>query len=241
MVYKKLFLGKNSNNQNLQYSRDDLINELQKNGFKDSKIMLPKQIHSNITYIIDSPQKIFSLDQRPQCDALITNQENVALGVITADCAPILLYDKQQQIFAAIHAGWRGALNGVIVNAVNDMKKLGATDIEGEIGPMIQKNSYEVSEDLYESFTKQDFLNEKFFFEKNEINQKNRKFLFDLNDFIVNQLNSLNIKKIINHKIDTYQQGNNFFSYRFYNQNKESNKYKENEQVKDGRNISIIF
>lgn len=228
MTYKKLFLGKNKKTSTQIFNNHDLINELKKHGWDDNKkIIFPKQIHSNKTFIIDSSKKYHADQTSPECDAIICNQKNIALAIKTADCAPILLYDNQNMIFSAIHAGWRGALNDIIFNAVNDMIKIGAKNIEAEIGPMIQADSYEVSNDLYELFTKKNSDYQEFF----QKTPKKDKFLFDLNGLIENQLSSLNISKIANNKIDTAK-NDDFFSHRLF--------AKEQQEL-DGRNISIIF
>ena len=98
-------------------------------------------------------------------DALITDQKNTPIAVLTADCAPILLFDKNTRTIAAIHAGWRGALKGIIANVGKFMQKKGSLseDISAIVGPCIAAKSYEVKQDLIKKFTKKDKKNKIFF------------------------------------------------------------------------------
>ena len=162
------------------------------------------------------------------CDAIITDLKNVAIGVVTADCAPILLWDEKNNIIAAIHAGWRGALSKIIENTIMTMKKIGAENIKAEIGPMIQQDSYEVSQDLLDKFCHDDSQNNKFFIKSKIVD----KFQFNLNGFIKNSLIESGLNDIKNSKLDTFTEEEKYYSYRRY--------IKRNKLEEYGRNISII-
>ena len=110
-----------------------------------NKIVLLNQIHSNKFYYLDKKSK-------PNLkkfigDALVTNKSNTPIGVLTADCAPILIFDKKNKTIAAIHAGWKGAYKGIIKKVINFMIKKGSStkDITAVIGPCISLKNYEVN------------------------------------------------------------------------------------------------
>ena len=183
-------------------------------------------MHSNKLYFIDKKTNLRNILIKG--DALITNQKQIPLGVLTADCAPILLYDNNKKIIAAIHAGWKGALKGIVQNVVKFMHKKGclSKSITAVIGPCISIKNYEVKQDFIKKFIYKDKKN-KVFFKK----IKNRRF-FSLSKYIHFQLKLLNINKIDIIKKDTFSLRNNFFSAR------RSISRNENDY---GRNISIIM
>ncbi len=191
-----------------------------------NKILLLNQIHSNKFYYIDRKFKL--KNRKFEGDALITNRPNTPIGVLTADCAPILLFDHNNKIVAAIHAGWKGAYKGIIKRVIKFMIKNGSSpkDITAVIGPCISLKSYEVQQDFVKKFIKKD-VKTKLFFKK--IEGKN---YFSLNKYITYQLKSLDIKKIEVINKDTFNIKNNFFSAR------RSKSINENDY---GRNISVIM
>ena len=191
-----------------------------------NKILLLNQIHSNKFYYIDRKFKL--KNRKFEGDALITNRPNTPIGVLTADCAPILLFDHNNKIVAAIHAGWKGAYKGIIKRVIKFMIKNGSSpkDITAVIGPCISLKSYEVQQDFVKKFIKKD-VKTKLFFKK--IEGKN---YFSLNKYITYQLKSLDIKKIEVINKDTFNIKNNFFSAR-RSKSKNENDY--------GRNISVIM
>ncbi len=192
---------------------------------KQKKIILLNQIHSNKFHYID---KSSMLNNKFQGDALVTNMRNTPIAVLTADCAPILIYDEKKNMIAAIHAGWKGAYKNIIKKVVKFMIKKGCSskNITAAVGPCISINSYQVRDDFIKRFIKKDKKNRIFF---KKINNKN---FFSLNKFIHFQLNSLNIKKIDIINKDTFSAKNNFFSARRSISHNESDY---------GRNISIIM
>ena len=161
-------------------------------------------------------------------DALITDKKNLPIAVLTADCAPILIYDEGREMIAAIHAGWKGAYKDIIKKIVRFMIKKGCSpkDITAAIGPCISANSYQVQQDFIKKFIKKDKKNEIFFKTTKDKNY------FNLNKYIYFQLKSLNKKKIDVINKDTFNTKNNFFSAR------RSISRNENDY---GRNISIIM
>ena len=190
------------------------------------KIIFLNQIHSNKFYYIENKPEF--KNKKLQGDALITNQKNLPLGILTADCAPILIYDKNKKMVAAIHAGWKGALNNIVKNVTKFMIKKGCSpkNMTAVIGPCIAIKNYEVKQNFIKKFIKKD-KKSKFFFKK--IKNKN---YFSLNKFIYSQLINLNINNIDIINKDTFDIKNNFFSARRSIGRNESDY---------GRNISIIM
>src|SRR5437870_9865924 len=105
------------------------------------------QVHGKETAVVREPWEI---GRAPRCDAMATNVSGIALGILTADCAPVLLVDAEARVIGAVHAGWKGALAGVIESAVDAMEQLGArrNRISAAIGPCISQASYEVGDEL---------------------------------------------------------------------------------------------
>jgi hypothetical protein len=157
----------------------------------------------------------------------VTNLSGVAIGVITADCAPILFFDEEKKIVAAAHAGWRGAKLGVILQTVEEMKKLGAEKISAIIGPMIQQKSYEVSKEFFDDFVMENPANKKFFIN----GAKPEKHLFDLPSYVEEKLRESGVLEIKNEGIDTYENEENLFSFR-------RSTHKDEKDC--GRNVSVI-
>lgn len=147
----------------------------------------------------------------PEADALVTKAPGVLLGVLTADCTPILMSDPEARVVAAVHAGWRGALAGVIESAVGAMESLGSRRgaIQAAIGPTISQASYEVGADMRDVFLDQSGDYEAFF----EPGRDGR-FQFDLEGFVTNRLNAAGQGSVERLGIDTYPVENRLFSYR---------------------------
>ena len=143
-------------------------------------------------------------------DALITKLNNVGLGVLTADCVPILLYDKPNQIIGCIHAGWKGAFKDIIKKTVIKIKKtsMKKNNISAAVGPCIGKKNYEVGFKFKIKFLK------KFKKSSSCFNEKNGRYLFDLRKFVNIKLRESGIKKIDNIALDTFKNHSSFFSYR---------------------------
>ena len=192
---------------------------------KSKEIVLLNQIHSNKFQYISKNSKP---NNKFEGDALVTDKRNMPIAVLTADCAPILIYDGRKKMIAAIHAGWRGAYKDIVKKVVKFMikKDCSPQNITAAIGPCISSNNYQIREDFIKKFIKKDKKNI-IFFKKT----KNKNY-FNLNKYIYFQLKSLNIKKIDIINKDTFNTKNNFFSAR------RSISHNENDY---GRNISIIM
>jgi len=161
------------------------------------------QHHSATVITVDGP-----LVERPKADAMVTCTAGIALGVLAADCAPILFADRQRSIIGAAHAGWRGALAGVTDNTVIAMRTLGASDIVAAIGPCIRQPSYEVGAEFPAPFIAQDSAFALFF-----TPLTNGKFLFDLAGYITARLQRLDVT-VTDCGLDTYPDATRFFSCR---------------------------
>ena len=192
---------------------------------KPKKIVLLNQVHSNKFHYISKYSK---LNNKFEGDALITNKKNTPIAVLTADCVPVLIYDDNKKMIAAIHAGWMGCYKGIVQKVVKFMIKKGCSskNMTAAIGPCISSNNYEIKEDFMKKFITKDHRNIIFF------KKIKKKKYFSLNKYIHFQLNSLNIKKIDIINKDTFNVKNNFFSAR------RSISRNENDY---GRNISIIM
>lgn len=147
----------------------------------------------------------------PAADAMVTRRPGIALGILTADCAPILLADGQAGVVGAAHAGWRGALNGVVENTVRAMVELGAdpSGIAAAIGPCIAHRSYEVGPEFPGPFLAQDEINDDFFHPRDS-----GRFLFDLAAFVARRLALAGVTEVVRMPCDTFQEADRFFSYR---------------------------
>ena len=155
-------------------------------------------------------------------------KKKIALGILTADCAPVFIYDPENNVISAIHAGWKGSYKQIITKTLNNFKNNGSKikNLIAVIGPCIAKKSYEVQSDFLMRFINQNKSNKKFF----NINKK--KIFFGLNEYIKSQLKNKGIEKIEIIKKDTYLNNNNFFS---------SRRSLKNNFDDYGRNISIIM
>ena len=203
-LYKSLNCGKGSKDKkinvvkNLKYISNKML-------VKKNKLILMNQTHSNKVIEIKKNNYRKKIDS----DAIITKIKGLALGVVTADCVPIIIYDAENKIIGCIHAGWKGAISGIIKNTINKIKKLNSKNrIFASIGPCIGKNSYEVDLAFYNKFQSISKKYNKYFSNKN----KNKK-LFNLRKFVADKLTDLEVTiDHVNH--DTYQEKTNFFSYR---------------------------
>lgn len=165
---------------------------------------------------IHSPTAVIAVQavpyaQRPQADALVTDRPGLLLGVVTADCAPILLADAEAGVIGAAHAGWRGAMAGITDQTIAAMISLGAKidRIAAAVGPCIARASYEVDHGFAERLTGEDPGNERFFAEGQD-----GKPHFDLEAFVVARLAAAGVRRIEATGLDTYALEDRFYSYR---------------------------
>jgi YfiH family protein len=173
------------------------------------------QIHSPTVHIA-TPDTI---TERPKADALVTNQKGLALGVLAADCAPILFADADAGVIGAAHSGWKGAIDGVAASTIAEMIKLGATreNITAVVGPCISQANYEVGPEFLEDFIATDMDFTRFF-----TNGQGDRYLFDLPSFCLHPLRTKGIAHAewVGHC--TYADESRFYSYRRTTHRKES-------------------
>jgi YfiH family protein len=148
---------------------------------------------------------------RPKADAMVTKSEGLALGVTTADCAPILFADARARVIGAAHAGWKGALTGILESTVDAMEKLGAerSGMVAAIGPLIRQPSYEVGSEFVERFIEADADNAAFFLP----GERSGHAMFDLAGYIRKRLENAGVLMIDDLGVDTYSD-ERFYSYR---------------------------
>jgi polyphenol oxidase len=165
------------------------------------------QVHSPDAVVASGPWN----GARPKADAIITRTEGLAIGVTTADCGPILLVDPAARVIGATHAGWKGALTGIVESTVDAMEKLGAdrSGIVAAIGPLIRQPSYEVGGEFVERFLDADADNARFFLP----GERDGHAMFDLAGFIRMRLENAGVLMIDDLGIDTYCD-ERCFSYR---------------------------
>ena len=214
-------------------SKDDKKNVIQNINIVCKKLNCDKkpiitlnQTHSNKVVCFNNPEKV---KDKIVGDAIVTKLKNIGIGVLTADCVPILFYDLKKKIIGCVHAGWKGALSGIIEKTMDKFLELNsnARDLVAAIGPCINHQRYEVGYDFYKKFVAQSKNNKQFFIISND-----KKYLFNIRSYINAKLIRLGIKNIDHIKMDTFLDKKNFFSYR---------RSKENNDKDYGRCISIII
>ena len=223
-IYQSLNCGPGSKDLSFNVKKNlEVVKKKISNSAKN--IFLLNQIHSNKLVYIDNNYK---LTKKPKADAVITNQKNLPIAVLTADCVPILICDNKKRIVAAINAGWKGAFKGIIDKVIKFMVKKGCSlkDITAVIGPSISVKNYEVKDDFMKKFIKKDKKSLKYF------KIENNKLYFDLSKYVYSQILQNKIKNIDTIKLDTFDVKNKFFSAR------RALSLKQNDY---GRNISIIM
>ena len=224
-IYKSLNCGIGSKDKKINVKKNLKIVK-EKINKRSKEIFLVKQFHGNKFLFLSKKTKI--QNRSINADAIITEKKKFPIAVLTADCVPILLYDKKRKMIAAIHAGWKGAFKGIVIKVISFMLKKGCRrkDITVAIGPSIAQKSYNVKLDFKNKFIKKHKKNKIFFKNRNKL------IYFDLVNYVKSQLKFSQINKIDTLNIDTYDKKNNFFSAR------RSLKLKHEDY---GRNISIIM
>lgn len=167
------------------------------------------QIHSANVAVIDVP---VAHREAPRADGYVTQTPGLALGILTADCAPVLFADPEAGVIGAAHAGWRGALAGVLDTTLRKMEDLGAARerIRAAIGPCIGRDSYEVGPEFPGAFVEDDQTAEQFF----ATAPRNGHFLFDLEGYAAHRLRRLGVAAVAASGLDTCALEDHFFSYR---------------------------
>ena len=220
-IYKGLNCGrgskdkKNNINKNLEFVSKTM-------SVDKTKLILMHQTHSSKVVEI----KKNNYRKKIIADAMITKMKGVALGVVTADCVPIIIYDIKNKIIGCIHAGWKGAYSNIIKKTIKKIEKLNPKNkIYASVGPCIGKKNYEVDIKFYKKFVAKSKKNKIYFSYKNKT-----KKLFNLRKFVTDKLLEFNVK--VDHvNKDTFADKSNFFSYR------RSNKLKQKDY---GRCISAV-
>ncbi|MCZ2158372.1 peptidoglycan editing factor PgeF [Bartonella sp. 220] len=223
-LYQSLNVGTNSHNQPEHIAQNCLLiaNYF---GVEVQNFVTVNQIHSCDVVVVDQA----FIGEIPKADALVTTTQGLAIGILTADCGPILFADPQAGVIAAAHAGWRGSLNGIIEKTICVMEEQGAKrqSIIAVLGPCIGPCHYEVTREFYNQFIDRHSKFEKYFLKTNKVNH----LRFNLWTFIMEQLKEAGIHASCV-ELCTYQDEKRFFSYRRAIHRKESD---------DGRQISAII
>ena len=220
------------NSLNCSKSNDDKKNNVSKNikialnalGIEKKRLKLINQIHSNKIFFINNN----NLNKDIYGDGLITENKNIALGILTADCAPIFIFDKKKSIVCCLHSGWKGALNNIVSKGIKKIKrkKIKSQNIIVIVGPCLGFNNFEVDKKFKLKFIKKNKSYQKFFKSKNR-----NKDIFDLRNLINFQISKEGINNVFNIRKDTYKNSHIFFSHRrATHQNK----------IQTGRMINII-
>lgn len=176
--------------------------------YPDATLVTVHQIHSADLVHVNRP---WAEGDRPRADAMVTERPNVLLGILTADCAPVLFSDHQAAVIGAAHAGWRGALAGVTDSAISAMERLGSRrdHIHAAVGPCIGQPSYEVDDAFRARFVADDPDNQRFF-----IAGPAGRPHFDLEAYVVHRLIAAGIGEVEALNLDTYGDPDRFYSYR---------------------------
>jgi len=184
------------------------------------------QIHSANAVTLNEP---FADHARPKGDAMATNRPGIALGILTADCAPVLLCDPDARVIGAAHAGWNGAFSGIVESVVTAMEGLGArrASIEAAIGPCISQRAYEVGPEFEARFRAASESHANFFLPS----ERDGHFRFDLEAFVAERLHQAGVTHVDRLSACTYERDAEFFSFRRTTHRKEGDY---------GRQISLI-
>jgi YfiH family protein len=198
-------LGSHDNTASITENRARMAQAL---GVEPHALLTSYQTHSADVAIVNVP---WSGNARPRADAIVTQAPGLAVGVTTADCGPILLADPVARVIGAAHAGWRGALTGIVEATVAAMKGLGARPerIVAVLGPMIRQHNYEVGPDLIARFAAEDAASERFFAAARDSHA-----LFDLAGYIRGRLSRAGVRQVEDLALCTYGDAAQFFSFR---------------------------
>ena len=209
-IYNALNCGYGSNDadENIRRNRAYVASQLK---IAPDNLITLHQMHSADVVTVTKPWQ----EEWPRADAMVTNRPNIALGILTADCAPVLFYDETNNVIGAAHAGWRGAFGGILENTIAAMEKLGAVRdaIQFKIGPCIHQKSYEVSAEFQQNFLDTNSVWEKFFMPSARANH----YQFDLPGFVAFRLSEagiINATPVRSDDFDTCRNETAYFSYR---------------------------
>ena len=182
-------------------------------GVSRDRLVTPWQYHSDVALVVDRP---WAEDDRPEADAVVTAVPGLALGISTADCTPVLFADPVAKVVGGAHAGWRGALAGVLESTVAAMERLGARRerIVAVIGPTISQANYEIGHDFRDNFLAADPANARYFAEPERSDGGATKPHFDLPAYAANRLGHADVGTVVDLRRCTYAEEDMFFSFR---------------------------
>ncbi|ABC21447.1 peptidoglycan editing factor PgeF [Rhodospirillum rubrum] len=207
-IYKSLNCGRGSGDkpEAVRQNREKALAEIE---MPPEALVTLNQRH---TADVIEVTRVWRPDDAPTADGMVTKVPRLVLGILTADCAPVLLVDPKAKVIGAAHAGWRGALGGVLDNTVAAMEKLGARrrDILAGIGPCIVQRSYEVGPEFPAVFLAEDEANQMFFAPA----RREGHFLFDLPGYVAKRLVRVGVTDVMPTPCDTLREEARFFSYR---------------------------
>jgi polyphenol oxidase len=207
-LYGSLNAGQGSNDapENVTENRKRVAQAL---SVKPESLVSVYQVHSNDVAVVTEP---WQADNRPKADSMVTNVPNLALGILTADCGPILFADSAAHVIGAAHAGWKGAVSGVLENTIIAMETLGAKrkNITACLGMTISQENYEVGQEFLEQFLAANAYNKHYFIPS----KTPYHFMFDLPAFINMRLSQAGLGTVENLALCTYADEKRFFSYR---------------------------
>ncbi len=197
-------LGSSDNRDKVHANRD-----LVRGALGARSLTTPYQHHSADVVSVDKP---WQLEEAPKADAIVTSRPGIAIAVNTADCTPVLFSSADGRCIAAAHAGWKGAISGVLEATVSEMESHGVerNGIRAVIGPTISRRSYEVGPEFEARFIAETPHNARFF----SPSKREGHFMFDLPGYVGHRLDRLGIGEVENLAICTYLDEERFFSYR---------------------------
>lgn len=175
----------------------------------DSKLVTLYQVHSAEAIAVEDP---WEPGANPRADGMVTRIPGIALGILTADCAPVLMYDADAKVIGAAHTGWQGALSGIVESVLAAMARLGANpaSVRAAIGPCIGPNAYEVGPEFHARFVAAEAQNSRFF----KRSRTTAQWHFDLPAYVAHRLSRASVGGIDIVGRCTYREEDDFFSYR---------------------------
>ncbi|MGC6475640.1 MAG: peptidoglycan editing factor PgeF [Parvibaculales bacterium] len=201
---------------NLGAGSQDLTENVQENKqriehyFDDKPLVTLYQIHSNKVVTIRAQDPL--PEQKPQADAIVSDRADIAIGVLSADCVPVLFIAPDTKLIGVAHAGWRGALGGIIDETVKSLVALGALkeQINALIGPAISQQNYEIDAAFRDRFLEENAENAHYF----DPAQRERHYLFNLTAYVADKCHNAGCGRVNNVNLCTYADSKRFYSYR---------------------------
>jgi len=175
----------------------------------EQRLITAYQVHSSHAVFVSDP---WEPEDRPKADAIVTTARGLAIGILTADCGPLLFADRSAGVIAAAHAGWKGALTGITASTLDLMEQHGAArrNTVVVLGPTIAQEAYEVGPEFPERFVEAEAGNTRYF----EPSRRPRHFMFDLPRYLEDRLKREGAGRVVNLSLCTFADESRFFSYR---------------------------